>query len=159
MFLSLFCPIKQFCFPFPLLGVADFTLVERALNSSALLFWNTAFCGAISFIYNYHLCNFWFCFYGRQNNKTYVMFFFWLSMTTTNRHSEAVLTALSYPVFWEDISSGRLSTRMQHGRAFLNCFVALHYIWHCIDSQRVAFQTSGQINLLPLPSFKKRKQL
>lgn len=43
MFLSLFCHIKQFCFPFPLLGVADFTLVERALYSSALLFWNTVY--------------------------------------------------------------------------------------------------------------------
>lgn len=105
MFLSLFCHIKQFCFPFPLLGVADFTLVERALYSSALLFWNTAFCGVTSFMHNYHLCNFWFCFYERPNNKTYVMFFFrsqWdcckpalhpvkysYRMTTANRRSDA----------------------------------------------------------------------
>lgn len=59
-------------------------MAERALNSSAGLFWNAAFCGVISFMRNYHLCNFWFCFYGRPNNKNHVVSFCWLGAAITD---------------------------------------------------------------------------
>lgn len=70
MLLSLFCHIKQFCFPFPLLGVADFTLVgESSFFCCSLVMEHCAFCGVTAFMHNYHLCNFWFCLFARYNNK------------------------------------------------------------------------------------------
>lgn len=124
-------------------------------------------------MHNYHLCNFWFCFYERQNNKTYVMFFFWLqwdcciSLHFTSSSTAAVwlqltatvLTALSYPVVSLVILAPECNMAQHFGCIpKLLCGSALHltlYWWSLCGLS----QTSGQIYLVSCLSFTKNKQL
>lgn len=109
MFLSWFCHMKHFCFPFPLLGVVQLTLVEKPFLQLLSCFGTLCFCG-VSILLNTIIIWVTLGFlYERRKNNFSLCFFFdpWGWISTQGQVASNTLLTMELKPIIRHISSQR----------------------------------------------------